>query len=385
MKLAFIFDTRFIKYKNHYYSINLTSDIWKQRYLKVFESIVVVGRYIEVKNNPIGRYVRSDIENVEFRCIKDQSKLKRIMNLREEKEFIAKEIADCDAAICRTWWGVSECVSQKKPYLMEVINCIWDSYWNHGIIGKIVAFPNYVLQRQAIKKAPYSLYVTEKFLQNRYPSNGKSEGVSDVFLSNDISDEILLQRQERIENLKKKIVLGTAAAINVPYKGQRFVIRAIANLCDHNDFRFEYKLAGSGDPKALKRYAKQLKVDDRIDFCGPIPHEKMGEWRNSIDIYIQPSLQEGLPRAVVEAMSVGIPCIGSDCGGIPELIEPQFICKRKAHLSSQIFKQLQSLTKNDLLHMSKYNFNFAKKFNSDLLNKRRIEFMKDFRKYCEER
>ena len=47
------------------------------------------------------------------------------------------------------------------------------------------------------------------------------------------------------------------------------------------------------------------------------------------DIYLQPSLQEGLPRSVVEAMSVALPCIGFNTGGIPELLEPEFVVDQK--------------------------------------------------------
>lgn len=383
MKLAFIFDTRFIKYKDHYYSVNLTENMWNQRYLKVFESVVVIGRYVEVQDDPSGRYVQSDMKNVEFRCIKDRSKVRRILSQKTERNFIASQLADCDAAICRTWWGVSECIKQNKPYLMEVVNCIWDSYWNHGVLGKIVAVPNYFLQRKAIRTAPYVIYVTKEFLQRRYPTNGKSAGISDVLITENISGETLDYRKKKIEGLKDNIVLGTAAAVNVPYKGQRFVIEAIADLCKQGDCRFEYRLAGSGDSTELKKKAKQLNVEERIDFCGPIPHEKMDEWRNSIDVYIQPSFTEGLPRAVVEAMSLGLPCIGSDCGGIPELIEAPYICKRKNNLSLQISELLHNITKEELLHMAERNFSFARQFSGDLLNQQRLEFLNKFKDYCE--
>lgn len=43
-------------------------------------------------------------------------------------------------------------------------------------------------------------------------------------------------------------------------------------------------------------------------------------WLDEVDIYLQPSLKEGLPRALVEAMSRGCPAIGSRLAGIPELL-----------------------------------------------------------------
>ena len=49
----------------------------------------------------------------------------------------------------------------------------------------------------------------------------------------------------------------------------------------------------------------------------------MSGWLDDIDIYLQPSFQEGLPRATIEAMSRGAACVGSTCGGIPELLPPE--------------------------------------------------------------
>ena len=48
----------------------------------------------------------------------------------------------------------------------------------------------------------------------------------------------LCVKKKKIEGLKDNIVLGTAAAVNVPYKGQRFVIEAIADLCKQGDCRY---------------------------------------------------------------------------------------------------------------------------------------------------
>ena len=66
------------------------------------------------------------------------------------------------------------------------------------------------------------------------------------------------------------------------------------------------------------------------------------------DIYIQPSLQEGLPRAVVEAMSTALPCIGFNTGGIPELLEPEYIVKLKnVDGIVQRIKILEDIEKNN--------------------------------------
>lgn len=59
-----------------------------------------------------------------------------------------------------------------------------------------------------------------------------------------------------------------------------------------------------------------------------MPHDKIFEWLDTIDIYIQPSYQEGLCRSVVEAMSRACPVICSDACGERELANEKFIFKR---------------------------------------------------------
>ena len=56
-------------------------------------------------------------------------------------------------------------------------------------------------------------------------------------------------------------------------------------------------------------------------FNGVLPSgQPVLNWLDDIDIYVQPSFQEGLPRALVEAMSGGRPAFASTTGGIPELL-----------------------------------------------------------------
>ena len=66
---------------------------------------------------------------------------------------------------------------------MEVVGCPWDAYWNYSLKGKIVApFATYMMKRR-VKSAPFVLYVTNKFLQKRYPTKGKKINCSNVELA----------------------------------------------------------------------------------------------------------------------------------------------------------------------------------------------------------
>ena len=110
------------------------------------------------------KYDQSDFDKVKFKCIPVKKKLDRLIKYNENMTFIENAIADCDAVILRSWWGVSVCNKFKKTYMIEVVNCMWDSLWNHSVLGKLMALPYMLLQKKAVKNAPYVLYVTKNFL-----------------------------------------------------------------------------------------------------------------------------------------------------------------------------------------------------------------------------
>ena len=49
--------------------------------------------------------------------------------------------------------------------------------------------------------------------------------------------------------------------------------------------------------------------------------QQMVEIYNAADLYVTPSLQDNLPNTIVEAMACGVPCVGFNVGGIPEMID----------------------------------------------------------------
>ncbi len=384
MKIAFLFDVCFKKYKGRFYSINLSKEFWESRYLTFFDEIVVVGRYSNVSEEEIKKLVCSDSKRVKFKCIPNSSPIKRIIDLKKEYAYIEKIISDCDAVITRGWWGVNVCKKLQKPYLFEVIVDSWDSLWFHSFMGKILALPYDLFQKQSVKNADYVLYVTNKYLQKRYPTNGKSIGCSDVALES--SDSSVLSK--RINHIKKhsgKMILGTTAAVNVRYKGQEFVIQALAILKKMGITNFEYQLVGNGDNSYLKNLAEKSGVIKQVKFLGGKPHEQVFDWLDSIDIYIQPSLQEGLPRALIEAQSRALPCIGSSTGGIPELLPDDCICDKKGNMPQAIADWLMNINQEKLLKYAENNFKESCKYQKEVLDNKRKKFYMDFKTYVERR
>jgi len=381
MKIGFVFDTRFFKYDNNYYSVSLSEKMLSERYLTVFDEMVFVGRYKEIKQSPNGKFVQTNGNRVVFNGIRDEHPIKRILHFRRDSRKIATVLAECDAVICRGWRGTGICRKLGKPYLVEVVNCAWDSYWNHGFLGKLVAPIMYMIRRISTKKAPYVVYVTNEFLQKRYPSGGKTTCISNVSLQ-EYDDSVVDRRLEKIAALSKNdtIKIGTAAAVDVPFKGQRFIIKALARLKKRGITNFEYQIVGAGNNGKLKALAEKLGVADQVVFLGSIVHDQIFDWFDSLDIYVQPSLQEGLPRAMIEAMSRGLPCYGARTGGIPELIDKRCVCTNNRFIASKFSRFLAEFNKEFASEMAVRNYEESKKYAADVLKKRRNDFLVDFSK-----
>jgi glycosyltransferase involved in cell wall biosynthesis len=106
------------------------------------------------------------------------------------------------------------------------------------------------------------------------------------------------------------------------------------------------------------------------------------DWLDDVDLYLQPSFQEGLPRAMVEAMSRACPAIGSTAGGIPELLPPECLVRPgdAAELRRLICEIANDTERQSSL--AQRNFQIAKGFNSDVLNAQRTAFWKRFTRFC---
>lgn len=122
--------------------------------------------------------------------------------------------------------------------------------------------------------------------------------------------------------LTDKKVLVFVGTLSV-HKGVAYLIEALPKVAEiHPDVCL--LIIGSGDlEEELKRLSRDLKVADMILFLGRIPHEQVPAYLATADIFILPSLDEGMPRVVMEAMAMKLPMVASSVGGVPELIKDE--------------------------------------------------------------
>lgn len=115
-----------------------------------------------------------------------------------------------------------------------------------------------------------------------------------------------------------RLLLGTAARLS-PEKNLAMLIRVIA-ACRNQGREFNLEIVGEGPQRQeLETLIKQLYLDDLVSLPGNM--NGMEHWYPRLDAFVLPSLTEGMPLTVLEALSCGVPVIASAAGAIPELLE----------------------------------------------------------------
>jgi glycosyltransferase involved in cell wall biosynthesis len=128
----------------------------------------------------------------------------------------------------------------------------------------------------------------------------------------------------------------------IPRKGYGYLIEALSGLEG-----FSLKLIGEGNSfEELQELAKKKNVN--VDFSGRVEHEKIYQYLNQADLFVLPSLNEGMSNSMLEAMACRLPVIGTDVGGSKELIDGNGFIVEKAN-SAELRKALLSYKRDKTL------------------------------------
>jgi len=121
-------------------------------------------------------------------------------------------------------------------------------------------------------------------------------------------------------------------------KGIDYLLKALGRLKDKN---FILTIIGDGNEKEnLVNLTKKLKINSKVRFLGPIPHSEIIKYYQQNDLFVLPSLNEGMSNTILEAMACGLPIIATDVGGSEELVkENGFIIKPKSR--KELVKAIQ--------------------------------------------
>lgn len=383
----FCFDGPLYKDKNGIYcNVTLTDEMFS-RYFSVVDELIIMVRtfsldktYQDLNMKPLTLSKIKVIEVENFNTIKGF-----IFDKKKFESTVFKYIQETDLIFARMPSNTSNSVLKiakklSKPYLVEVGGCAWDSYWNHSLLGKIIAPLMYFREKKYVGDAQFATYVTKIFLQHRYPNLNITTNCSNVYLQ-PVEESVLATRLEKIENTDfKNVIFGQAVnSVDVKYKGEHLIIQAMEVL-KKKGIIIHYQVAGPGTGEFLKQQAVQYGVSEQLELVGTLKKEEIFDWYKNLDVYVQPSKQEGLPRSVIEAMSVGCPVLGSNIAGIPELLDKD--CLFNPDRNEQIVSAIELLLdKRNMKKKAQINFERSKAYNLHDIELRRQLIFEEYRKY----
>ncbi len=106
-----------------------------------------------------------------------------------------------------------------------------------------------------------------------------------------------------------------------PQKNLLCLLHAFANLPQSHHWRMDF--VGDGPERVrLEKLASSLGLMDRICFRGWVTPEQVRDFLQQAEVFVIPSRQEGMPLAVLEALRAGLAVIGSDIGGLADVLRP---------------------------------------------------------------
>lgn len=360
------------------------------RYLEVFEQVRVVARVCEVISVPLS-WNRADGEGVSFAAVPYYIGPRQyIQKIRQVQRAATNAIGANDAVILRLSSTIGSCIEPllrrtSHPYGVEVVSDPYDVFAPGSVKHPLRPFFRWWFPqklRHQCAGACAAAYVTEYALQRRYPPalSAFSTYYSDVELP-DSAFMSVPPIPKQIAGTFTIITVGTLAQL---YKAPDVLIAAVA-ACVREGLNLKLILVGDGKHRTeLEAQAAKLGLGKRVYFLGQLPAgDAVRTQLDRADLFVLPSYQEGLPRAMIEAMARGLPCIGSTVGGFPELLPPEDMVP-PGDVVALARKIREVVTDPErMARMSARNLEKAKEYRDEVLREQRIAFYRQVRERTE--
>ncbi len=359
-----------------------------QRYLEVFDQVRVVAR---VRNAPRAApdWQRADGRRVSFAAIPEYVGPRQyLMRLPQILAVTRGVIAAEDAVILRVSSQIASLLypslrRERRPYGVEVVTDPYGVFAPGAVRHPLRPFFRWLfplqLRRQCADAAA-ACYVTEHALQQRYPCPSFSVAASDV----ELPDEAIVAAPRPLRTPTPPLRLAFVGSLGQWYKAPDVLLDAVA-LCVRDGMDLTLTMLGDGKHRPeLEERARTLGIADRVIFRGQVTAgAAVRDELDAADLFVLPSRQEGMPRAMIEAMARALPCIGSTVGGIPELLPPEDLVPPgdAAALAKAIREMVSSPER--MARASARNLERAQAFAESRLRERRLAFFQHVREQTE--
>ena len=379
-----------------------------KRYLEVFDGVTVVARLRDVLE-PLPGAGRASGPGVQFARVPYYlGPWQYVLSARRIGAAVRDSVAPRDAVILRLGSLLAASVDtplhrRRRPYGVELTGDPYEVFAPGVVRHPLRPFLRWWFTKKTKTQCARAVgvaYVTRAALQTRYPCGAYSVGVSDVELkraddhglvpgvatfysSVDLgpSDFATQPRQPVLDVPPRVLIIGSLAQM---YKGVDVLLEAVA-ICRDRGQDLQIRVVGDGRYRAtLEQEAARRGVADRVTFIGFLsPGEPIRHELDQATVFVLPSRTEGLPRAMLEAMARGVPCIGSAVGGIPELLgDSELVPPGNARALAEAIQALV----NDparLARLSSRNLEVSLGYEASILQERRRTFYRHLRRVTE--
>lgn len=366
----------------------LSAEFW-QRYLVAFDYVRVLARVLEITGAPKEGWHRVDGESIGVYALPHYiGPLQYLQQRSRMLTILRQQIASASSMIVRAPSPIGNLASavarhRQMPYFVEVVGDPYDVFAPGAVRHPLRPFLRWREPRRLrtlIRNAAGVSCVTEKVLQKRYPA---SEGAYTTHYSSiELAQEAYVVKprsDDQFSSPRKRLI--SVGSLEQMYKAPDIVINAVANCVESG---LDLELVWVGDGKHLEEMqalARNTTCPDRFCFKGNLPGAAaVRKEIDKADIFLLVSRTEGLPRAVIEAMARGVPCIGSNVGGIPELLPKD--CLVPPDDAWALSEKIAECCSNPqvMAVMSDRCLKTSRKYRSEVLAKRRADYYTFIRK-----
>jgi glycosyltransferase involved in cell wall biosynthesis len=354
---------------------------WR-RYLKVFDGVQVLAR-VRRRDSLAADWQRADGEGVTFAHLPDyQGPLQYSLRAQQLTPTLRKAIDNDHAIILRVpsvlaARVLSHIAGTSRPFGLEVVGDPYEAFSPGAVVHPLRGFFRIWFARQLRSQCATAsgvAYVTKESLQRAYPA--RKSALSMSYSDIEMDDEaFVLHPRQAAESQQRRYRIVSVGSLEQLYKGPDVWVRA-AKTCVEKGMDLELVWLGDGKyrPEVLA-LARSLGLSDRAAFVGQVAGGvAVRNHLDASDLFVLPSRTEGLPRALIEAMARGLPCVASSVGGVPELLDPGDLVRPgdSEGLAQSILSVLSSPRR--MAEMSARNLDRAREYHERALEPKRIEF-----------
>ncbi|AWB91196.1 glycosyltransferase [Aeromicrobium chenweiae] len=294
-----------------------------ERYLQAFDEVVVLAR---VDDRDHGSGVPVEGPGVRVHPLPYYEGVAGLARTYPRlRRAIHEAAAGSEAVLLRAPGPISSLLhrglASGRPYAVELVGDPHEVLSSMGPVAGLAGRRVAGRLAEITRGAEVVAYVSSQVLPDRYPADDRA--MVTFYSSATLPEAAYVDRAGPPTGPPNLVCVGS---MEQEYKGIDVVLRAVASLRP-DEFGTLAVLGDGRHRPAYEQLAHASGIADRVRFLGHLD-DRQDVWAqlDAADVFVSGSRTEGLPRAMIEAMARGLPAVGTDVGGTPELLPSWAMC-----------------------------------------------------------